>query len=132
MTPMTSTLLPSKRQAIETLYATGCWLASQARARDAASVFRAMTLLVPRDDRPWVALGRCHEELGQHSVALELYALGAVAAAPSPRCWIARARVLTKLNRCEEASAAFEEAVAAAQAANDHELQDVAEREMQS
>ena len=40
-----------EKRGIEALYATGHWLMSQDRCTDAASVFRAMALLAPEDER---------------------------------------------------------------------------------
>src|ERR1700691_5383150 len=79
---------------IEALYTTGHWLLSQDRPVDAACVLRAMALVAPTDDRSWLALGACHEALGQPEVALQMYGTGRVLARPSVRCDLARARIL--------------------------------------
>jgi tetratricopeptide (TPR) repeat protein len=116
-------------QAIEALYATGYSLHEQGRAADALLVFRAMITIVPRDERGWVALGDCHELLGQHTTALDLYTLGCIAAAPAPRCELARARLLRADDRDDEASVALERAIDAAQRIDDNALVELAQRE---
>lgn len=102
-------------QAIDALYATGYSLHEQGRHRDASLVFRTMITLAPRDERGWVALGDCQERLGRPRIALELYALGCVAAAPAPRCELARARSLRAVDRNDEADEALERAIRAAE-----------------
>jgi uncharacterized protein HemY len=88
---------------IEALYATGYWLLSQDRPADAACVLRAMALVAPADDRSWLALGTCHEALGQPEVALQMYGTGRVLARSSVRCDLARARILRAQGRNDEA-----------------------------
>ncbi len=94
---------------IETLYATGHWLMQQGRDAEAVVVLRVLLLRAPDDERPWLALGECHERAGQDHVALELYGLGTVAA-KSCRCHLARARVHHRLGRDVEAAADLEQA----------------------
>jgi tetratricopeptide (TPR) repeat protein len=107
---------------VETLYATGHWLLSAARTRDALKVFQCLTLIAPSDERGWLALGSCHEALDQDSVALELYALGARAAAPSARCLLARAQLLRRTGDTREADECMRAAAEAYRDAPDPEL----------
>lgn len=118
-------------QAIEALYATGHRLHEQGRYADALIVLRTMILLVPRDERGWVAMGDCHERLGRSRDALDMYALGCIAAAPAPRCELARARALRALDRGEEASHALERALAAAERIDDENIAALVRREQQ-
>ncbi len=114
---------------VEVLYATGHWLFNQDRFADAASVFRVMLHAAPQDERPWLALGECHEGISQLNLAAELYATGTVAAAPAPRCALARARVLRKLDRVAEAEEAYELAGELADGADDMQLAALVRRE---
>jgi hypothetical protein len=107
---------------IEALYATAHWLLSEERPADASCVLRAMALVAPTDERSWLALGACHEALGQPEVALQMYGTGRVLARPSVRCDLARARVLRMEGRGHEADLAVESAIEAAEAANDDAL----------
>ena len=107
---------------VEVLYATGHWLFTQDRFSDAAAVFRVMLHAAPQDERPWLALGECHEAISQLNLAAELYATGTIAAAPAPRCALARARVLRKLDRTAEADDAFEKALELAEDAGEVNL----------
>lgn len=109
-------------RAVESLYALGHWLVTQDRFHDAAVVFRLMLRAAPTDDRGWLALGLCHERLGQPEVALELYGGGAVAAEPSARCHLARFRVLWDLDRLHEADEAIEIAREVAEQGDDDDL----------
>jgi len=103
-------------QAIEALYATGHWLLSNARHKEAAEVFRVMALSKPDDERAWLALGACHEAIGQKRLAIELYA-------------IARGRALRALDRTNEADDAFESAYELATTVGDPELAELALQE---
>jgi hypothetical protein len=109
-------------RAVEALYATAHWLLSEERPADASCVLRAMALVAPTDERSWLALGACHEALGQPEVALQMYGTGRVLAHPSVRCDLARARVLRREGRDHEADLAVESATEAAEAANDGAL----------
>jgi tetratricopeptide (TPR) repeat protein len=116
---------------IEAIYAAGHWLLSRERVADAAEVFRVMLKAAPRDERAWLGLGECHERISQLLIALELYGAGTVVAAnagaPSVRCFLARARILSKVGR--DAEAALDAADAAAEQAGDDELLALARRE---
>jgi hypothetical protein len=102
-----------RTQAIEAMYATAHWLASQRRWHDASDVFRAMAFFAPSDERGWLGLGLCHESLGHGFLALQMYGVG-FAMTRSVRCEIARARALRQAGRDDEAEVALERAAAAA------------------
>lgn len=113
---------PAGVPTVEAIYAAGCWLLSRDRPADAAKVFRVMLHAAPQDERPWLGLGECHERIGQHRIALELYGTGSTLAAASVRCHIARARSLRLLDRDDEAEAAMEMAEQVAAERDDEEL----------
>ena len=79
--------------ALDGLYATGHWLyRSRARYMDASAVFRVMVLCLPDEERGYLALGACHEGLGQEAIALELYNMATLSVASAPRAtWRGRA-----------------------------------------
>jgi tetratricopeptide (TPR) repeat protein len=100
----------STAHAIESLYATGYWLLEQHRYADAASVFQTMLVAAPTDERSWLALGACHEAVGQPAIAEKLYRSGVEVAEPAVRCAVAQARTLRELGRDDEADLAFDRA----------------------
>ena len=108
--------------AVEALYATAHWLLERERVPDATVAFRVMLLRVPTDERSWLGLGECHERLAQHNVALELYGAGTVAVPRCARIHLARARVLRRLERWDEAARALEDAQSAADESGDLDL----------
>ncbi len=108
--------------AVEALYATGHWLYSQGRIEHAHAVFRALIYLVPADERGWLALGACHEAMDQDEIALRIYEDAIPRADPAPRCEIARARILRRWGRTDEARYALNEASRVAEALRDDEL----------
>jgi tetratricopeptide (TPR) repeat protein len=125
---MTSTASPASPAspspspgAVEALYATGHWLYSRDRFAHAQSVFRAMIHLAPDDERGWLALGACHEALGQAGIALELYT-AAAGETQAPRCQLARARILRRRGLEGEAHAALREADRLAEHRCDYEV----------
>jgi tetratricopeptide (TPR) repeat protein len=95
--------------ALEALYAAGHWLYSRARYKDAAAVFRVMAMCRPEEERGYLALGACHEGLGQQAIALELYN-AATLTTSAPRCHVARARLLRLAGMVDHAEAALDEA----------------------
>jgi hypothetical protein len=111
-----------RASAIEVLYATGHWLLSNARPTEAAEMFRLMTLTKADDERGWLALGACHEAIGQPRIAIELYRIAVIAAAPAVRCTIARGRALRALAADDEAVEAFDMAHELATSAGETEL----------
>jgi tetratricopeptide (TPR) repeat protein len=112
-------LPPAVPPTVEAIYAAGHWLLEQELPEKAAKVFRVMLHAAPGDERGWLGLGQCHERIGQHRIALEIYGAGSVAAGPSPRCEIARGRALRALDRDDEADDAFENAMTLADAPDD-------------
>lgn len=121
---------PEGQSAVESVYALGHWLFTQDRFSDAVTVFRLMMRAAPTDERGWLAVGICHEKLGQPQIALEMYGGGAVAAEPSARCHLARFRTLWELDRIDEADEAIEVAREIAEDQDDEGLlvQVIAER----
>ncbi|MEZ4225815.1 MAG: tetratricopeptide repeat protein [Polyangiaceae bacterium] len=113
---------PSDTAAVESLYAMGHGLFSQERFVDAAAIFRIMLQLAPTDERSWLALGECHERVGQPDVALELYGAGTVANEQAARCQVARARIFIEQGRHAEAEEAIDAAQAIADAGDDDTL----------
>lgn len=107
-----------KKNGIEALYAMGHWLLEQGNVRDAASILRTMVQVAPSDERGWLALGVCHEQVDQPEIALEMYGVGSALSA-SARCQLARARLLRASGEQEEALEAY---AAAAEATSDDEL----------
>lgn len=115
---------------IEALYTTGHWLLTAERFSDAAIVFRTMALATPADERAWLALGSCHEGIGQLQIATSLYEIAAAVAAPAIRCAIARGRALRGLGREDDATDALERARDLALEANEADLASIAEYEL--
>ncbi|HXS16304.1 MAG TPA: hypothetical protein VN764_03900 [Polyangiaceae bacterium] len=113
---------PGPAETVEKLYGLGHWLLGEGRFADAALAFRAMLRSAPNDERSWLALGACHEQVGQLRIALELYGAGTAVVPLSVRCQIARSRVLRQLNRDSDASDALDRASDVAREAGDDEL----------
>lgn len=111
------------------LYATAHWLIGQGRYADAAATVRVMVRVAPDDEVGWLALGVCHEAAGQIELALEMYGVGRLVAAPAPRCELARARALRALARHGESNEAYASAASAAERAGDDELGELIEEE---
>lgn len=113
----------------DALYALGHGLLGLGQTANAADVFRCLLLARPQDERGWLALAECHERSDQPRTALELYSAGSVAAEPSPRCLLGRARVLRALGRADEAAAAVALALELAEGAGEDELVALARNE---
>lgn len=109
-------------KAKEALYATGYSLLQSSRFAEAATVFRIMMRLAPTDERGWLALGECHERIGQNRIALELYSAGARAAFPAARCLVAEFRLLHDDGNFAVADAIFEDAERIAEELEDEAL----------
>ncbi|HMR10607.1 MAG TPA: hypothetical protein PKA88_32745, partial [Polyangiaceae bacterium] len=77
----------------------------------------------------WLALGECHERIGQLDVALELYGAGTVANEDSARCEVARARVFREQGKACEADDALEAASQIAERLDDATLHALIEQE---
>lgn len=116
------------QSAVDALYGTGYFLFFENEVSHARSVFRAMIHLAPEDERGWLALGACYE--AKHpDLALRLYE-GARQSVPfSPRCGLARARILRSRGRLSEARQALADAAQDARQARDPEMQSVIARE---
>ena len=125
-------MIAAREGAVEGLYATGHWLLGQNRFADAACVFRTMTFVRPSDERGWLALGACHEGIGQLGIASELYQLAMQVAVPAPRCTIARGRCLRALGNEDAAHEAFDLAIETASELGDDSLVRLAQIERQS
>lgn len=97
--PMTASGTDPAQSAADAFYAFGYEMAAQERWSDASDVFRAMLLVCPSDERSWLGLGRCHDELGQSAVAVEIYSLCIVAIPSAVRARVALARQLRNTNR---------------------------------
>lgn len=118
-----------ERAVADALYAIAHGLLHDERWREAADVLRAMMLAVPRDERAWLGLGRCHEELAQPEVALELYNMGALLALQGVRCRLASARVLRDRGMPHEADVALDMAEWLAEQSDDETLASLVARE---
>jgi hypothetical protein len=121
--PLTPAIPPTgekRKQAIEALYATAHWLFARERPYDASDVFRAMAFFAPGDERAWLGLGTCHEQMRQPSLALQIYGVGS-AMARSVRCEIARSRALRAGGQDDAADQALERAAALADERDDDE-----------
>jgi tetratricopeptide (TPR) repeat protein len=117
----------TERQAIAALYATGYWLLSVDSPRAAVDVFRTMIVVAPADERGWLGLGQVHEQLDGPETAVRLYAVACRAAPTSSRCHVARARLLARLGRKDEALSELDSAQEIAEALHDQELIEVIE-----
>ena len=115
MEHLTNEAPPEGSRAIEAIYAIGHTLLEQQRAVEASKVFRVMLRLVPTDERGWLGLGACHEELDDLDIASELYGTGwTVAQPPSARCLSALSRVVRLLGDATTANEYFAESLVVA------------------
>jgi tetratricopeptide (TPR) repeat protein len=129
--PLTPAVPPTgekRKHAIEALYATAHWLFSRERHYDASDVFRAMAFFAPGDERAWLGLGTCHEQMRQTSLALQIYGVGS-AMARSARCEIARARALRENGQDDAADQALERAGTLADEQDDDEVRALVRQE---
>lgn len=127
--PIVAASSSSEAAAVDALYAMGHSKYSLGCFADAAAIFRIMIQAVPEDERGWLALGECHEQVGHSQIALELYGAGTVAVMHAARCEIARARLLRELGNPSDVEEAWEAAHEAAVALDDHELCALIEQE---
>jgi hypothetical protein len=119
----TRAITQKRQSAADVLYMVGHKLMSQQRYKDAGDVFRAFLIVLPTDERGWVALGLCHEALGQDVIARELYGTGRVMARPAGRCEVALARLLRRVGAPDAMiDAALERAHDIADETSDEEL----------
>jgi len=105
------------------LYGFGYGMLEQERWCDGADVFRAMVLACPTDERAWLGLGKCHEELGETQVAIDLYAFGCAAIPSAVRCRVALARVFRAAARYQDADEALDMAQRVADELEDESAQ---------
>lgn len=110
----------------DTLYAAAFWMLERERSADAAVFFRMLLLSAPADERGFLGLAKCHEDLGQDEVALDIYLAGSHAAERRVRCHIGCARVAVRQNRDDLAAMALEQAAALA---DDEDLRDLVNHE---
>jgi len=110
---------------IESLYKTAHWLVQSERYEDAACVFRAMMIGRPEDERGWLGLGACHEQMGDKDMALDLYETARTIASPAPRCELARAKILLERGEWRGAQSALSEAISIAPAEAANEIADL-------
>jgi tetratricopeptide (TPR) repeat protein len=111
------------------LYQNGYRLHAEERYPEAAAIFATMLRASPTDERGWLALGDCHEKLGQRRIALELYSAGSIAAAPAPRCELSRFRALYDWHHVSEAQHAYDQALRIATVLGDETLFSIVENE---
>ncbi|MBX3259409.1 MAG: tetratricopeptide repeat protein [Labilithrix sp.] len=108
---------------LEALYAAGHRLAGQDRHRDALSLFHAMLLVDPRDERGWLALASCHQELDEPEKAIALCELASSACeGKALRCAVALARLHKARGADDEAAAAYEGAARVAELLDEPEM----------
>lgn len=81
-------------QGIAALYRTGYHLLQSGDPKRAASMFRSMVTAAPEDERGWLALGVCHEQVDQAEVAIEIYRSASFVLRSAARCELACARLL--------------------------------------
>jgi tetratricopeptide (TPR) repeat protein len=102
------------REALDRIYATGLELHGLGRYEDAASAFRIFVMHVPTEERGYLALGRCHEAMGEEAIALEIYEAAIGTATTSAHAHLARGHILLDFEQREEADEAFDDAERAA------------------
>lgn len=84
--------------AIEAIYAIGHAMLEQQRAHEAVKLFRVLLRLAPTDERGWLGLGACHEQMDEDSIAAELYGAGWTVAVPqSARCLAALSLITRRM-----------------------------------
>lgn len=113
---------PNDRSAMcDALYAAGHYLLERERLDDASVLFRTMLLADARDERGWLALGSCHEQLEQSAMAEQLYCAGVQIARSKVRLLVAVSRLFVNEGdgRADEA---FESAVEHAVTDEEREL----------
>lgn len=112
----------SNAQTLDALYAVGHGLMGQDRHHEALSLFRTMLLVDAHDERGWLALATCHEQLDELEKALALCDLAMRACEGAVRVAIARARLFRALGAADEARQAYAEAAELAAEADTQEL----------
>ncbi|MDB4941074.1 MAG: hypothetical protein JWP97_608 [Labilithrix sp.] len=93
-------------------------------------MFHLIAKLSPTDERGWLGIGVCHEGLDDLDAALSIYTLGQ-GTARSARCIVARARVLDRLDRGDDASDVLDHALTCEWSDDDVELLQAERRRLQ-
>ncbi len=122
-------MLPDTRRQVEAAYRLAYELMGQQKHKKAAILLRLMLQLAPTDERAWLALGSCHQQIGQSTAAQKLFAAG-VAAARSAKCSVALARIAQEFDE-DAALEHYETAVEQAEQAGDYDLARAIRSEMQ-
>ncbi|MFO0675624.1 MAG: hypothetical protein U0169_03760 [Polyangiaceae bacterium] len=117
---------------LEAVYAAGHWLYLREAYDDAACLFRVMIQLAPTEERGWVGLGACHEQLGQPTVALQMYAAASAITDPGVLARIARARLLREMGRTASADDALDDAADVARDRGSESMNRLALRELRA
>lgn len=92
MAPTETSLLTAPQ--LDGLYAVAHRFLEAGTVVDALRAFRVMVRFAPTDERGWLGLGTCHEQLADDEVAAELFGAGAlVSSPPSARCLLALSRL---------------------------------------
>ncbi len=114
---------------VAALYRTAHHLLQTGDPRRAASIFRTMITVAPGDERGWLGLGVCHEQVDQPEVAIEVYRSASFVLARGARCELAAYRLLVEHGGDEEAADFM---LAQAREHADDELLEVVEAEEQA
>jgi tetratricopeptide (TPR) repeat protein len=122
-------VIPQGR-ALEAIYAVAYTMLEAQRLHEATAAFRVMVRFAPTDERGWLGLGKCHEEVGQSDIAAQIYGAGSLATSPpSSRCLVARARLDREIGDLAEADELLDEALGLAEASGDSELEEQIRKE---
>lgn len=117
-------------RAAETFYAAARWHMEHGDHRRAVSILQGVTMMQPNVERTWLALGQCHEVMGQPAIALQLYLVGSRVAKNAVRCLLAAA-TLCRAQENDERAVEFEQlARARAEESADDELVELVNRRM--
>ncbi len=115
---------------LEAVYAFAWTLLDGHRLLDATKAFRVLVRYAPSDERSWLGLGACHEELGQDDIARELYGAGSLVSSPrSVRCLLAAARLQRRCGERATSDDLIAEAWSLADDLEDDDLRALVERE---
>ena len=94
---MGSASFAATRNQVEGLYAVAYRFLEAGHVPHAIRAFRVMVRFAPTDERGWLGLGTCHEQLADDDVAEEIFGAGALVSEPrSARCLVALARLRAK------------------------------------
>jgi len=102
---------PPRRGSLADLIASSAsWLRRRGRFREAALVYRTLTLQFARDERGWLGLGQCLEATHDLAGALATYEAAETFAPPAASCVVARCRILQRRGQHELAAQVLERA----------------------